>query len=188
MLKYVAFLFMLHSVSAQGGDQAPDQAPIEQAESVEADAPDERTKSTTAQSGLPLPRFVSLKASKANLHRGPAQNSEIEWVYVKKNMPLEIIAELDYWRQVRDYQGTTGWMHKVLLSSKRRYVLVEKNPVTLRKTIHNDSPVIATLDPGVIAQLLECKGSVCMLDIEGLRGWAPRASLFGVYPNEEVIK
>lgn len=149
----------------------------------EEDAP---AHSVSSSSGLALPRFVSLKASKANLHRGPTQTSEVQWVYVKPKMPLEILAEHDHWRYVRDYQGTIGWMHKALLSG-RRYVLIEKQVTTLRAKPKKDSEVIATAEPGVIGRLLECKGAVCHIEIDGIKGWAPRASLFGVYPDEEKI-
>lgn len=148
--------------------------------------PSKGGQSVSTASGLLLPRFVSLKASKANMHRGPVQSSEIQWVYTKPKMPLEILAEHDHWRQVRDYQGTTGWMHKVLLSGKR-YVMVQKNVAQLRAKPTHDSDVIATVEPGVIGKLLECKGASCHVDIEGVKGWVSRTSLFGVYPDEEKI-
>ena len=63
------------------------------------------------KSSEPLPRFVSLRADTVNLRTGPGNRYPIEYVYRRKGYPLEIVAEFDQWRQVRDWQGTEGWVH-----------------------------------------------------------------------------
>ena len=79
---------------------------------------------------LPLPRYVSLRSNSVNLHVGPGKNYPVEWRYVLQNLPVEIIAEFDTWRQIRDWQGTQGWVHKSLLSGRRTvWVLHKQRPL-----------------------------------------------------------
>ena len=78
----------------------------------------EARAATVGPSGLPLPRFVSLKASQANLRIGPGTTYPVEWTYVKRGLPLEIIQEYDNWRRVRDADGTEGWVSQALLSGR----------------------------------------------------------------------
>jgi SH3-like domain-containing protein len=77
-----------------------------------------------AEAGLALPRFVSLRSDEVNLRTGPGTNYPVEWVYVRRGLPVEIIAEFDNWRKVRDIEGTVGWIHKSLLSGKRMAVIL----------------------------------------------------------------
>ncbi len=132
---------------------------------------------------LPLPRFVCIKASSANLHVGPGDQYPVEWRYVRAFLPVEIIAEFDHWRQIRDSQGTTGWLHKTLLSSKR-FAMIQNKVVNFYADSNLESRVIATLEPGVVGKVLECNTLFCKLDVQGIRGWIKRDFLFGVYPDE----
>ena len=132
---------------------------------------------------LPLPRFVSLKASEGNVRRGPSLTHRIDWVYKRRDMPLEITAEHGHWRRVRDRDGAGGWIHYSLLSGVRT-VLVEKDmlPLTLRPD--PDSPVVARLELGVVARLGECGPAFCEISAGGYEGWAPKSALWGVRPDE----
>ncbi len=73
--------------------------------------------------GLPTPRFVSLKADEVNVRRGPGWDHAVAWVFHRAGLPVEVIAEFDVWREVRDSEGATGWVAGTLLSG-RRTVLV----------------------------------------------------------------
>ena len=46
-----------------------------------------------AQTGLPLPRFASLRASKVHLRTGPGVRYRVEWVFVHRSLPVEIVAD-----------------------------------------------------------------------------------------------
>lgn len=138
---------------------------------------------STSQSNLPIPRFVCIKAGEANMHVGPGNTYPVEWKYVRKFLPVEVIAEFEHWRQVRDAQGTVGWLHKSLLSSKR-FVMVQNKVVNLYTGADLESPVIATVEPGVIGKVSECFQSLCKIDIQGVKGWVKREFLWGVYPDE----
>ena len=75
------------------------------------------------ETNLPLPRFVSLKAEKANVRRGPGLTHRIDWVFLRRGMPLEVVAEHGHWRKVRDVDDATGWIHHAMLRGGRAAVV-----------------------------------------------------------------
>ena len=142
---------------------------------------------TTSEKGvvtnLPLPRFVSLKASKANARRGPSLSHRIDWVYKRKHMPLEIYAEYENWRRVRDIDGAGGWVHYSLLSGVRTAILtVNMQPLT--KVPDEKSTIVARFEKDVIAKIEKCGLDWCRLAASGYKGWVPKTSLWGVYEKE----
>ncbi|MGD9649668.1 MAG: SH3 domain-containing protein [Dongiaceae bacterium] len=136
-------------------------------------------------SGLPIPRFVSLRTDKVNLRVGPSTDYPIEWVYQRRGVPLEVVAEYDTWRKVRDWEGSEGWVHQQVLSS-RRTALIREEPKTLRRQPDEKSGVIAEIEPGAIARLLECRLDWCRLEAGDYRGWMKRADFWGVYNDEKL--
>jgi SH3-like domain-containing protein len=133
----------------------------------------------------PLPRFVSLKADVVNLRTGPGDRYPVEWVYHRKGLPVEIIAQYDQWRRVRDWQGTEGWVHQRLVTGTRM-VIVKGAQRVLHAEAEATSPPVAKLDPGVIAHLLECRGDWCRVETQDIKGWLARDEIWGVYPDEVV--
>ncbi|NQW01857.1 MAG: hypothetical protein HQ483_19280 [Rhodospirillales bacterium] len=138
-------------------------------------------------SGLPLPRFVSLRADEVNMRTGPGVQYPVEWVYKRQGLPAEIIAEYGTWRKVRDWQGTQGWMHQSMLSGKRNFVVVGVER-SLRRAADSDSSANAYVEPGVVGQLVECESasSWCQVEVGGVSGWLRRVDVWGVYRGEEI--
>ena len=101
------------------------------------------------KTGLPLPRFVSLKGDKVNLRRGPSLDYKIDWVYKRKHLPLMIVSEFGHWRKVTDFEGYSGWIYKDLLSGSR-YIIVKKEETLLRNKASFDSLGKAILKKEVI--------------------------------------
>ncbi|NIZ08184.1 aspartyl-trna synthetase [Pseudooceanicola sp. HF7] len=134
---------------------------------------------------LPLPRFVSMKSSRANVRRGPSKTHRIDWEFLRKGLPVEIIAEYGHWRRIRDHDGMGGWVHYALISGHRT-VLVEKNLLELRFRPGANSRVTAKLEAGVIADLEECEADWCQVSVAGYSGWAPKTALWGVGKDEIV--
>lgn len=132
---------------------------------------------------LPLPRYVSLKASKANVRRGPSRTHRIDWVFTRRNMPLQITAEYEHWRRVRDIEGAGGWVHYSLLSGVRT-VIVETDMLQLTARPADNTPVMAQIELGVIARLEECTIDWCKLNAGGYKGWTRKHHLWGVLPDE----
>ena len=142
-------------------------------------------ESTGAGTGLPLPRFVSLRAKEANIRIGPGVQYPVDWVYVRRFMPLEITAEFDTWRKIRDWEGTEGWVHKSMLSG-RRTALITGETRTMRQEPDITALPVAHAEPGVIGALLECEADWCRIDVKGNKGWLPRTVLWGIYTDESL--
>ena len=141
------------------------------------------------RSAEPIPRFVSLRADTVNLRTGPGSRYPIEYVYHRKGYPLEIVAEFDQWRQVRDWQGTEGWVHQRMVNGTRN-VVVQGTQRILRSSADNGAAPVAKVDPGVIAHLLECNAAWCRIEVQngpsGVQGWLSRNEVWGVLPGEIV--
>lgn len=148
--------------------------------------PVEKDTVTIGESGLEIPRFVSISSDKANLRTGPGEQYPILWVYSKKDYPLEIIAEYESWRKVRDIDGGEGWMHVVLLSGKRTVLVIGAEPQTLYREPDTLSRPVARLEPGVIGEILECDGQWCKVDAGREDGWIMARNLWGIYANEVI--
>ncbi len=138
-----------------------------------------------AETGAPLPRFAALRSSEVNLRAGPGTQYPVEWVFLRRSLPVEITAEYGNWRKLRDVDGSEGWVHKSLLTG-RRSVLVTGTVRSLRSNPDGASAVIAKLEPGVVAALLSCGSGWCRIEADGLKGWLPQADFWGAYPNETV--
>lgn len=138
-----------------------------------------------ASTGLPLPRFASLKTSPVDMRVGPGFRYPITWVYHERNLPVEIIREYDVWRQVEMSDGTEGWVQELKLSGKREF-LVTGEIRDLHATTEVDSPVVAKVEPGVIGHITSCAiGSEwCEVSIGKVDGWLLRTDMFGVLPDE----
>lgn len=142
-------------------------------------------------SGLPLPRFVSLKAQRVNLRIGPGTDYAVSWLYLKSGLPVEIIQEYDNWRRVRDADGTEGWVNQSLLSGERTAIAApwmrgdgQDIYVNLRRDSMPTASVVAKLEPGVVLRLDECNGNWCHAEAGGVEGWVSQAEIWGAYPGE----
>jgi len=138
-------------------------------------------------SGLPLPRFVSLRASKVNMRSGPGVQYPVEWVYQREHLPMEIIAEYGTWRKVRDWQGTQGWVHQSMLAGKRTFIVTDAVR-TIRSRTDRQSQAVARIEPGVIGRVLGCpsESGWCKVEAAGREGWLRRNEFWGVYRHETL--
>ena len=130
------------------------------------------------KTGLPLPRFVSLKGDKVNLRRGPSLDYKIDWVYKRKHLPLMIVSEFGHWRKVTDFEGYSGWIYKDLLSGSR-YIIVKKEETLLRNKASFDSLGKAILKKEVIGKLIDCEGLWCFVRIKNMRGYVLAEDIWG---------
>ena len=134
-------------------------------------------------SGLATPRFVSLASATVHMRAGPGVRYPITWVYKRRGTPFMVMAEHEYWRKVRDIEGTEGWMHRSLLSGWRTAVL-RAGVTELRRSPDAKSPVVLRAEAGVIGKLLTCEKAWCQMDLADTNAWLPRAAIFGALPNE----
>jgi SH3-like domain-containing protein len=133
----------------------------------------------------PTAHFASLRSDKVNLRTGPSADFPIEWVFLRKGLPVEILAAFDTWRKIRDSDGTVGWVHQGMLSS-RRSVLVTGTVRPLRQDPKPDAGVVAELEPGVVAHLTRCDPDWCEVKAHGYRGWLARDQIWGLETGEVV--
>lgn len=135
--------------------------------------------------GLPVPRFVSLRSAEVNVRTGPGTRYPVEWVFVKRDIPVEITAEFDTWRRIRDWEGTEGWVHQSMLSGKRA-IMVLGDVRTLRRSAGESAGGLAKVEPGVAGKLLHCQTNWCEVNVGGYRGWLQKSEFWGVYPAETL--
>lgn len=134
-------------------------------------------------SGLPLPRFVTLRAAEVNLRSGPGIGYPIEWVFSRKGLPVEIIDEFETWRQIRDWQGSEGWVHKTMLSGHRSAMVVGANRL-LRRAPEAGAPAVAEIETRVVGRLLQCRDAWCRVETDSFEGWLRENEIYGAYPGE----
>jgi SH3-like domain-containing protein len=140
-------------------------------------------------SGLPVPRFVSLKSDRVNLREGPSKDHRTTWVFERAGLPVEITAEFDTWRKVRDSEGTEGWVLHSLLSGRRTALIApwKKGQIlALFTRASATSTPAARLQPGVIANVKTCDGIWCRVFGEGFDGYIEQTNLWGVYADEKI--
>jgi len=138
---------------------------------------------------LPLPRFVSLRSDKVHVRAGPSQNHEIRWTFAKAGLPVEIIAEFENWRRIRDSDGADGWVHQVLLSGRRTALVrapKDTKTVPVYERASGQGRLIAELQPGVIANLRSCAKGWCRISGERFDGFILQTLLWGAYPDEVI--
>lgn len=132
---------------------------------------------------LPMPRFVSLKASEGNVRRGPSLSHRIDWVFKRRNMPLRVVAEHGHWRRVEDRDGAGGWVHYTLLSGVRT-ALIETDMAPVHQKPDPASSIRAYAEAGVVARLGSCAQGWCQVTLEGTKGWIKRNTVWGLMPGE----
>jgi SH3-like domain-containing protein len=135
--------------------------------------------------GDKLPRFASLRSDEVNLRVGPGENYPIEWIYKRKDMPIEIIEEYQNWRKVQDWEGTKGWVLDRMVYGKRA-VIVEGGVHALYRLPDRASQIVARAEHGVIARLLEFQGPWCRVEAGGFKGWIERSEVWGIFQDETL--
>jgi SH3-like domain-containing protein len=146
---------------------------------------------TGSASGLVVPRFVSLKFDRVNVRRGPKVDNDVAWVYTRTGLPVEVTAESENWRRIRDWEGAEGWVLHSLLSGRRTALVRSKVksadelvPIYNKPDIHSD--LAARLQAGVLGTVKRCTGTWCRIAGDGFDGWIEQERLWGVYPDETV--
>ncbi len=139
--------------------------------------------------GVPsrLPRFASLRSDDVNMRAGPGTRYRIDWVYKRRDLPVEIEREFDVWRWVRDADGIQGWVHQATLMGRRSFI-VQKTEATLRSGANDTASAVAVLKPGVIGRIRSCPASSDWCDVQTgpFRGYLRRGAFWGLLPGETL--
>ncbi len=137
-------------------------------------------------SGLPVPRWVTIKAPRVNVRRGPSLDLDVLWTFVKPGVPVEVIAEYDTWRRIRDAEGGTGWVKAAMLDGRRNVVVTGRVNTAILEAPRSDAEAVALAAPGLVAKLVGCDGVWCEISTRGYDGFVSRDRLWGVYENETL--
>ena len=135
------------------------------------------------ETGLRVPRFVSLNSSKVNVRAGPGMRYPIKWVFQRQSLPVQIIAESDTWRKIRDFEGVEGWAHQRMLSGRRRAIVIG-DIRNLKKKPLSTSSTVALLEPRVILRLELCRRQWCSVEVQSYSGWINRRYIWGIDEND----
>ena len=133
--------------------------------------------------GYPTPRFVSLKRDRVRVRRGPGEQWRVDWEFVAKGMPLEVVAEHGNWRRVRDIEGQGGWVHHIFLDG-RRSAIVTTDMAALRASPDVAASERARLEAGAVLRVERCGGGWCAAKADEVEGWIKAGALWGVRPDE----
>ena len=142
-------------------------------------------KLTVRGSGLPVPRFVSLKFSEANLRAGPGSEYPVLWQYRQAGLPLMVDAEFGVWRKVRDADGTTGWMHGAGLSLLRM-AFIHEGMAKIYQQDNSESGVVAVAEKNALFELESCPKNWCRVTTDTVKGWVQRTAIWGVLKDESL--
>ena len=165
----------------------PAPPPPAPASSVPAGPPAPAEPPKGSNTGLPLPRFASLKTDEVNLRSGPGLRYPIDWVYKRRDLPVQIEREFEVWRLISDSEGVKGWVHQATLTGRRSFVVTGGEQVMRAGATDTGSPV-ARLKPGVVGRLRACDANAawCQVQVGDYRGWLKREAFWGSYPGEAV--
>ncbi|MBI1417749.1 MAG: RNA-binding protein [Limimaricola sp.] len=173
------------AISTDTGATAPDATAPDSGLEADADMSQPAAEGTALGpvTNLPLPRYVSLKTNEANVRRGPSLSHRIDWVFTRRDMPLQVVAEYGHWRRVIDRDGMGGWVHYSMLSGVRT-VIVDKDMEPLYALPDTKAAETAILQAGVIGRLGTCDKTWCRITAGGYSGWTPKSVLWGVDADE----
>jgi SH3-like domain-containing protein len=140
-----------------------------------------------SSTGLPVPRFISLATNDVNMRVGPGFQYPIEWVYRRRELPVEVQREFDVWRLVLAPDGGRGWVHEATVSGIRTFLVIGGDRI-LRRRPDDKASAVAVLKEGVIGTIRRCKAgdAWCAVVVDGRRGFLPRVDFWGTFPGEAV--
>jgi SH3-like domain-containing protein len=131
-------------------------------------------------SGLPVPRYVSLKFGEVNARAGPGDDYRLLWTYRTRGLPLQVIAETADWRRVCDPEGAMAWVHQRTVDTRRMVMRTKPEPLPMHRRPDAASPAIARLAGRSLAGLEICRDGWCRVSAGRAKGWAPAAEVWGV--------
>lgn len=182
----LAMIFAVSASTARAADQQTAAPPA--TKPAPAPAKPVQDPHVGSFSGLPLPRFVSLRADAVNLRVGPGDQYPILWIYHRVGLPVEVLREFDVWRLVIDSEGTKGWMHEATLTGSRHFVINGTSPATLYRRPSTDASPRAQIMPGVVGVIERCDAGSdwCRVRVNHIGGWLERSEFWGTLPGEKI--
>lgn len=173
-------------MAAQGASSEPPKPRPKPVVEAALHSPEKAIAPPIVATGLPVPRWVSVKAERVNVRRGPSLEHEVLWTYVQPGVPVEVIAEYDSWRRIKDVDGSTGWVKAAMLGGQRMVMTTGRVNTAILAEPKADAEAVALAEPGLVAKLVSCEGEWCEVSTRGYDGFVTRDRLWGVYESEIV--
>jgi SH3-like domain-containing protein len=174
-----------HKPPAKPPAAAPAPAPAPAPALVEPPKQPDADNSKGSNTSLPLPRFAALRSDEVNLRAGPGTRYPIQWIYKRRELPVQIQREFEVWRLVQDPEGVKGWVHQATLTGRRSFI-VTGSDATMRRSADDGASAVAILKPGVIGHVRTCAANSewCQVQAGDYRGYLKRSQFWGTLPNE----
>ncbi len=138
------------------------------------------------ETGLEIPRYVSLKSNDSNIRVGPSKNYPIKIKYIKNNYPLKVLEEYAEWRKVEDCKNNIAWIHKSLISGTRTGIVLSNDNKTIKLLNTLNGNVIGEIGKGNIVFLEKCKIDWCLVSFGNYKGWIDKKYIWGVKEKEII--
>lgn len=150
-----------------------------------AAAPSPVSPQRVTPSGMPVPRYVSLKFDKVNARSGPGDDHRLLWVYRVRGLPVQVVAETAEWRRICDPEGGLAWVHRRTTDGRQMVMNRNRTPAPLLKKPRDDAKATAYLSPRTLASLVKCEDGWCRIKADGASGWAREGQLWGTAPQPQ---
>jgi SH3-like domain-containing protein len=145
-------------------------------------------KERVTPSGLPVPRYVSLKFDPVNARAGPSDDHRLLWVYHARGLPVQVVAETAEWRRICDPDGGLSWVHKRTTDGRRMVMQQTPAPLPLRAQPRADGKVVAYMAPKAVAAFDRCQKDWCRVHVGQADGWAEASAFWGVAETPQCPK
>ena len=122
--------------------------------------------------------FLTLKNIEVNLRQGPSFEYPIKLVYKKKYLPVIIIDKSETWRQIKDFENNSGWIHISQLSKRKSAINIKNNSIVYKKPTIYSKP-IARLEVGRLVLIKKCNVEWCKITSGSFSGWIRKNYLWG---------
>ena len=139
-----------------------------------------------AQPPRATPYWASIASGRAMMRTGPGRNYPATWLYVRADLPIQVVEVYQNWRKIRDADGTTGWMMVQLLSDTRTALVRGDEPRAIHEDSDERSPVRFRAEPGVVGRISRCADGWCRFDVRGRAGYIRVDHIWGVGRDETL--
>ncbi|ACG76444.1 conserved hypothetical protein [Phenylobacterium zucineum HLK1] len=130
-------------------------------------------------SGLPVPRYISLKFGKVNARAGPGDDHRLLWVYRARGLPVQVVAETSEWRRICDPEGGLAWVHRRVTDGRRSVMNLQPAAAPLLRKPKAGAETVAYLRPKAMASLVRCQKGWCKVKADRATGWVREGALWG---------
>jgi len=122
--------------------------------------------------------FLSLKNEEVNLRTGPSFDHPVKLIYKKKYLPVLILDKFETWREIKDFENNSGWIHISQLSKKKTGINIREYSILYKNSTIYSKP-IAKLEKGRLVIIKKCKPKWCKIETGDYKGWIIKKNLWG---------